>query len=78
MTQEERLLYLIKYLLSEFAQRTPFDIPAEVTEQRRLLRSLMNIRPAKETHSVGVNPVLPDLRRAYGHEPARGQYLCRG
>ncbi|MCI8566863.1 MAG: protein-ADP-ribose hydrolase [Lachnospiraceae bacterium] len=47
MTQEERLLYLIKYLLSEFAQRTPFDIPAEVPEQRRLLRSLMNIRPPK-------------------------------
>lgn len=47
MTQEERLLYLINYLIDENHERKPIGIPAERTARKRLLRSLMNIRPPK-------------------------------
>ena len=46
MTQDERRIYLIKYLLEE--QHEPErEIPADVNGQKRLLRSLMNVRRAK-------------------------------
>lgn len=44
MTQEERLLYLIKYLIKENDEQNSFDLPAEDTARKRLLRSLMNVR----------------------------------
>lgn len=44
MTQSEKRLYLIKELLSELPQYKDMDIPDNAEEQRRLLRSLMNIR----------------------------------
>ncbi|MCI8506577.1 MAG: protein-ADP-ribose hydrolase [Lachnospiraceae bacterium] len=47
MTQAERLLYLIKYLISENNELKSFHIPVEENVRRRLLRSLMNIRPPK-------------------------------
>lgn len=47
MTQTERLLYLIKYLISENNDLKNIDVPMEDKEQKRLLRSLMNIRPPK-------------------------------
>lgn len=47
MTQTERLLFLIRYLISENNQLSSIDIPAEDTARKRLLRSLMNIRPPK-------------------------------
>lgn len=47
MTQSERLLYLIKYLIKENDEQKPLKIPAEDAERKRLLRSLMNIRPPK-------------------------------
>ena len=47
MTQAERLSFLIKYLISEDNGLTSFHIPVEENERKRLLRSLMNIRPPK-------------------------------
>lgn len=45
MTQEERLLYLITYLRGERTDFSSIEIPAEKPEQKRLLCSLMNVRP---------------------------------
>lgn len=47
MTQTERLTYLINYLLSENNELSSIDIPEKDAEKKRLLRSLMNIRPPK-------------------------------
>ncbi|MBP3201698.1 MAG: protein-ADP-ribose hydrolase [Lachnospiraceae bacterium] len=48
MNQEEKRLYLIKYLLSENNKYSDVDIPSNEDEQKRLLRSLFNVRlPAK-------------------------------
>lgn len=44
MTQEERRIYLIKYLLKEETRIRRHKIPAEKVEQENLLRSLMNVR----------------------------------
>ena len=46
MTQKEKRLYLIKYLLSERGER--IVLPENEEEQKRLLRALFNIRPPKE------------------------------
>ena len=46
MTQSERRVYLIQYLLTE-QNELERDIPADVNGQKRLLRSLMNVRRAK-------------------------------
>jgi O-acetyl-ADP-ribose deacetylase (regulator of RNase III) len=46
MTQEERRLYLIEALLAEDPHGSNFEIPADQDGQWRLLRSLMNLRPA--------------------------------
>lgn len=47
MNQNERLLFLIKYLLSEHPRYQNMEIPTDETEQFRLFRSLVNIRPPK-------------------------------
>ena len=44
MTHNEKRLYLIKELLSELPQYRNMEIPNNTEEQKRLLRSLMNIR----------------------------------
>lgn len=44
MTQDERLIFLTKELLSESPEYSATAIPAGVPEQKRLLRSLMNVR----------------------------------
>ena len=44
MTHSEKRVYLIKELLSELPQYRDMDIPDNAEEQKRLLRSLMNIR----------------------------------
>lgn len=44
MTQEERRIYLIKYLLKEETRIRRHKIPAGKVEQENLLRSLMNVR----------------------------------
>lgn len=48
MTQEEKRIYLIKSLLSEHPWYADFQIPGTESEQKRLLRSLFNIREPKE------------------------------
>lgn len=48
MTQEERLNDLICYLLKEDRQYRDFPIPNRESEKKRLLRSLMNLRPPKK------------------------------
>lgn len=45
MTQEQRLIYLIEYLVSEGAYS--IDIPKAIEERKRLLRALMNVRMPK-------------------------------
>ena len=47
MTQTERLTFLINYLQGENNELKSIDIPAQETARKRLLRSLMNIRPPK-------------------------------
>ncbi len=46
MNQSERRMYLIKELLAEQPGYGDIEIPANASEQRRLLRSLMNVRMA--------------------------------
>lgn len=45
MTQNERLDFLIRYLLNEHREYRDIRIPDDLSEKRRLLRSLMNMRP---------------------------------
>lgn len=47
MTQKERLLYLLQYLTGEDRELQLIEIPAEDAARKRLLRSLMNVRPPK-------------------------------
>lgn len=44
MTQDERRVFLIEYLLNEQKKIRMSGIPETADEQRRLLRSLMNVR----------------------------------
>ena len=44
MTQVERLDYLIHYLLNEGKQYQDIQIPKDITNKQKLLRSLMNVR----------------------------------
>lgn len=50
MTQEKRLNYLIHYLLNEDKQYRDFFIPSNELDKKKLLRSLMNVRPPKKFH----------------------------
>lgn len=44
-TKEQRLDFMINYLLSENEEYQNIEIPASLSDKRRLLRSLMNVRP---------------------------------
>lgn len=44
MIQNERRMFLIKELIKESAKYSGIQIPANIDEQKRLLRSLMNVR----------------------------------
>ena len=44
MNQEEKRLYLIKYLLSENNKYNDVEIPSNEDDQKKLLRSLFNVR----------------------------------
>lgn len=44
MTQKERLLWLIKYLLAENSRYSKVEIPDNIDEQFNLYRSLVNVR----------------------------------
>lgn len=45
MTQNERLNFLIRCLLAERKEYAEIEVPDSLSEKRRLLRSLMNVRP---------------------------------
>ena len=45
MTQNERLDYLLRYLLAEHKEYANIRVPDDLLEKRNLLRSLMNVRP---------------------------------
>ena len=45
MTQEQRLDFMIRYLLDERNNCQDIALPSSLSEKRRLLRSLMNVRP---------------------------------
>ena len=47
MTHDEKRMVLIRDLLAELPQYRDMQIPADEDEQKRLLRSLMNIRSAR-------------------------------
>ena len=51
MDQKARRLFLIRELLKEQPQYQEIALPASGTEQRRLLRSLFNVRPPGEIGS---------------------------
>lgn len=44
MTQKERRIYLIRELLKEQPKYRDIEIPQDEQEQKRLLRSLLNVR----------------------------------
>ena len=45
MTQDERLIFLLRDLLAERKEYEDIPVPDSLPEKRRLLRSLMNVRP---------------------------------
>lgn len=45
MTQEQRMDFMIRYLLDEGKEYRGIELPSGIAEKRRLLRSLMNLRP---------------------------------
>ena len=49
MTQEERRVFLINYLLKENPDCSTVQMPDDENGQKRLLRSLMNVRPPRHT-----------------------------
>lgn len=45
MNQQERLDYLTNYLLKEQEEYRSFLVPENIEDKKRMLRSLMNVRP---------------------------------
>ena len=45
MTQDERLEYLLRCLLAEQREYADIRVPDDLSEKRKLLRSLVNVRP---------------------------------
>lgn len=45
MNQQERLDYLINYLLKEQEEYRSFFVPENIEDKKKMLRSLMNVRP---------------------------------
>ena len=88
MTQTERRLYLIAALLKEQPQFSKIEIPSDKLEQKRLLRSLFNIRmpkPVTEEFLMVQNAYLQEEIRRKGItelsdlEPVSKEiYLWRG
>lgn len=60
MNQAERRVWLIKALLAERSDGQRIPIPANASEQRDLLRSLMNVRPPEALAAE-----TPDIQDAY-------------
>ncbi len=47
MTQAERRIFLIRFLLREDPRYRDLEVPAGEADQKRLLRALMNVRPPR-------------------------------
>lgn len=47
MTQTQRLLYMIDYLIHERADQEEIAVPSDEAARKQLLRALMNLRPLK-------------------------------
>ena len=45
VTQDERLDFLLRYLLAECKEYADIRVPDALPKKRKLLRSLMNVRP---------------------------------
>lgn len=60
MTQDERLDFLISAFTGESAEYAGLEIPRDVPAKRRLLRSLMNVRPPRNA-----SPELLVIQDAY-------------
>ena len=92
MTREQRQLYLIGELFSEDPRYKNMAIPEKLEEQKRLLRSLMNVPRAKKINSVFLeiqNEYVPTPMHAFipscqkynfpdGDYEARQRRLCAG
>lgn len=68
MTQQEKLNYLIHYLLNEDKQYTGFSIPSNEVDKKKLLRSLMNMRPPKK-----ISQEFLKIQDLYLHEELQNQ-----
>lgn len=66
MNQEERRIYLIRALLKEQSQFSNVEIPADEEGQKRLLRSLFNLRMPKKADEE-----LLSVQNAYLQEEIR-------
>ena len=55
MTQAERRLYLIRSLLNEKTEYQSLNVSRDAGEQRKLLRSLMNVRAPKAVNEAFLN-----------------------
>ena len=69
MNHEEKRLYLIRYLLNEKPGYRNIEIPSDETEQKRLLRSLFNLRvpkPISEDFLKVQNEYLQEVTREKG------------
>lgn len=60
MNQSERRLYLIRSLLDENPETRGWGIPGYAADQKRLLRGLLNVRPARS-----VNPEFLKIQDEY-------------
>ncbi|MBC6720460.1 protein-ADP-ribose hydrolase [Treponema sp. Marseille-Q4130] len=67
MTQNERRIFLIEYLLKENPGYHDVQIPDDENEQKRLLRSLMNVRPP-EPASEGFLRIQDEYLQEAGRE----------
>ena len=66
MTQNERLLWLIKYLLNENSRYSKMEIPSNEQEQFNLYRSLVNVRmpePISEEYKTIEDEYLTELNK---------------
>lgn len=68
MTQEQRVGYLIRYLLAERREYQNIPVSGSLSEKRQLLRGLMNVRP-----SVPVSEEFLRVQDAYLEERLAGR-----
>ena len=68
MTQAERRRYLIRSLMAERAEYRGMALPQGEDEQRRLLRSLMNVRPPRPADREFLSVQDDYLRRTLAEE----------